>query len=113
MFRELVRLTLCFLLFAGSILAVVVFWRVGVIFPALTLKLSVLSFFLVGCVLAVAGSAGWGLIHRTYHLVRGRRDREDGISCVACGRRAFPVEGTTRNYRCGICGCRFEGPEHF
>jgi hypothetical protein len=34
-------------------------------------------------------------------------------TCIGCKGTAFPVEGTVKRYRCGLCGRRFEGPEHF
>jgi hypothetical protein len=53
-----------------------------------------------------------GLAYRAVGYLRGQRDRDRGIPCVACQRTAFPIEGTTKRYRC-ICGCRFDGPLHF
>jgi hypothetical protein len=64
-----------------------------------------LLLFVVAALLAVG--------YRTFHYLRGRRDRDAGIPCVQCRRTAFPVEGTTVRYRCWNCGCRFQGPEHF
>jgi hypothetical protein len=49
---------------------------------------------------------------RCYHLLRGRRDRESGIECMSCKRRAFPVLGTANRYRCAICRTHFTGPGH-
>jgi hypothetical protein len=70
------------------------------------LVVRVFILFFVAC---IAG----GLIHHGYHWLRGRRDRDTGVPCVQCNRKAFPVEGTTKQYRCWICHCRFEGAEHF
>jgi hypothetical protein len=66
-----------------------------------------------GIVLVVLVSATVAIVHRTYHYFRGRRNRDRGVPCIQCKRTAFPVQGTVARYRCGICGCRFEGPEHF
>jgi hypothetical protein len=63
--------------------------------------------------LIVLASATAAILHRTYHYLRGRRSRDRGYPCAHCQRTAFPVEGTVKLYRCGICGHRFEGPEHF
>jgi hypothetical protein len=64
-------------------------------------------------VAGLGGSIVAGLLLRGYHLLRGRRDRDTGLPCVYCRRTAFPVEGSTRRYRCWGCGSRFEGAEHF
>jgi len=66
-----------------------------------------------GVILLVLLSAVAAIIHRTYHYVRGRRNRDAGIPCIQCKRLAFPVEGTVNRYHCWICGSRFDGPEHF
>jgi hypothetical protein len=47
------------------------------------------------------------------YVVRGARNRDAGIPCVACQGLAFPLEGTTNHYRCGLCHHHFEGPTHF
>jgi hypothetical protein len=77
------------------------------------LKLFLLKWWIRIVVLMVVVSAIVGGAHRTYHYLRGRRNRDRGIPCIQCKRTAFPVEGTTKRYRCWLCGCRFEGPEHF
>jgi hypothetical protein len=77
------------------------------------LKPSLLKWWLPGVVLAVLASVIYAIIYRSYHYLRGRRNRDDGIPCIECARTAFPMEGTTQRYRCWMCGCRFEGPEHF
>ena len=104
MFRELARWVVCFLTLAGLVLGVVLLLRTGIVFRMRSPRLVLLP-----CLFLLAGviSAGAAFAYRIYALTRGRRDRSDGISCVACDRRAFPVEGTTNRYRCGICKCRF------
>ena len=113
MFREVPRLTLGVIFAAVCALLAVVPCTGLILFPLLWPKFIFLSVFFGVAGLAVAGVAAGAVVHRAYHLARGRRDRDDGVTCLACGRRAFPVDGTTRSYRCGICGTRFEGPEHF
>jgi hypothetical protein len=66
-----------------------------------------------GILLLILVSAAVAILHRTYHYLRGRRNRDRGFPCVQCQRTAFPIEGTVRQYRCASCGLRFEGPEHF
>jgi hypothetical protein len=68
---------------------------------------------LAGIALVVLVSAIVASVDRTYHYFRGRRNHDRGIPCIQCQRTAFPLEGSVTRYRCGICGCRFEGPEHF
>jgi hypothetical protein len=63
-------------------------------------------------VVVLVFSAGCG-VYRLYHLTRGRRNRDAGLPCPHCVRRAFPVEGTTARYRCSNCARRFDGPQHF
>jgi hypothetical protein len=77
------------------------------------MRLLLLKWWFRAVVLLVLTSAIVAIVHRTYHYLRGRRNRDRGIPCIQCQRMAFPVEGTTKQYRCWICGCRFEGPEHF
>jgi hypothetical protein len=77
------------------------------------LRLFLLKWWFRGVVLVVLASAIAASIHRTYHYLRGRRNRDCGIPCIECKRTAFPVEGIPTRYRCWICGCRFEGAEHF
>jgi hypothetical protein len=67
----------------------------------------------VSFVFVVAASASIAVVQRVYDLAQGRRDRSGGIDCKRCGRRAFPVEGTTTRYRCCMCACRFDGPGHW
>ena len=62
------------------------------------------------CVLTVLGV---GPLLGAIHYLRGRWNRDAGISCSQCQRTAFPIAGTTTRYRCWNCGCRFDGPEHF
>jgi hypothetical protein len=99
----LVGLTLFLILQAG----------LGVIYPKFAVQAYLLWFAGIGTALAITLSAIVAVIHRIYHLARGRRDREAGIRCVHCQRTAFPIDGTTTAYRCGICRSRFNGPEHF
>jgi hypothetical protein len=77
------------------------------------MRLLLLEWWLRAVILLVLASATVAIVHRTYHYLRGRRNRDRGIPCAQCQRTAFPVEGTTKLYRCCVCGCRFEGPEHF
>jgi hypothetical protein len=49
---------------------------------------------------------------RCYHWLIGRRNREAGIECIECRRRAFPLPGTVNRYRCAICHTHFTGPGH-
>jgi hypothetical protein len=58
-------------------------------------------------------TVGVALLYRTYHHLRGRRDRDRGLPCQQRGKTAFPMEGTTMRYRCWNCGCRFAGAEHW
>jgi hypothetical protein len=62
---------------------------------------------------AVVVSVIAALVYRTYHFLRGRRNRNNGIPCIRCHRTAFPIEGLATRYRCGICQHRFQGPEHW
>jgi hypothetical protein len=110
MFRELVGWVVCFLVLVGCVFLMVLFIRTGLIYHMPRPRLTLL---LCATVLGTALSLGAAFVYRMYALARGRRDRSDGIACAACGRRAFPVEGTTNGYRCGICKGRFEGPGHF
>jgi hypothetical protein len=77
------------------------------------LRLLLWKFTLRVVLVLVLLSALAAIVHRAFHFLRGRRDRDAGIPCVQCKRVAFPVEGTTVRYRCWFCGCRFAGPEHF
>jgi hypothetical protein len=77
------------------------------------LRLFRLELWLLGIFLVVFFSVVVGIVYRTYHYLRGRRNLERGISCIQCKRIAFPVGRNTNRYRCWNCGCRFEGPEHF
>jgi hypothetical protein len=101
---------LLLVLCAGGLAALWAGWQFRV---AKVPGLRVLWGILVVSVLLVCGSAAFAIFHRLYHFARGRRDRSGGIPCTSCARLAFPVEGTTTRYRCSICGCRFDGPEHF
>jgi hypothetical protein len=49
-------------------------------------------------------------IRRLYRSLRKWRSKDEGMPCIHCKRRAFPIEGTTW-YRCWSCGSRFEDPE--
>jgi hypothetical protein len=51
-------------------------------------------------------------LSKLYRWVRRRADRQAGIPCARCHRRAFPIEGTVVRYRCWQCGYRFKGPQH-
>jgi hypothetical protein len=79
----------------------------------LPLRFVLLLALLAGAVLVVVLFVIVAIVWHAYYLARGRRTREQGMPCVHCGRLAFPVEGTTVRYRCGICHSRFDGPEHF
>jgi hypothetical protein len=72
-----------------------------------------LELWLIGTVVIVTLSFAIGIAYRTYHYLRGRRNKEGGILCIQCKHTAFPVGRNTNRYRCWNCGCRFEGPEHF
>jgi hypothetical protein len=111
--RELARVAIGLLFLAGVILVLLVLLVAEINFMKYRGRPSLVLSWLIASVLAVGVSAAAAIVYRVYHSARGRRDRPDGIPCVACGRRAFPVEGTIQNYRCGICRCRFAGPEHF
>jgi hypothetical protein len=77
------------------------------------LRLLLLKAWLRVVLLLVLASFTIAVLHRAFHYLRGRRNRDRGIPCIECKRTAFPVEGTIKRYRCWGCGCRFEGPEHF
>ena len=70
------------------------------------LLLFILLLLLVVCITAA-------LLYKAFLYLRGRRNRDQGIPCIQCERRAFPIAGTAKRYRCWNCGCRFDGPEHF
>jgi hypothetical protein len=53
------------------------------------------------------------ILYQLFRYLRGARYRDAGIPCGQCHAVAFPVESTTRRYRCHACGSRFEGLEHF
>ncbi|SRR5579871_4834406 len=53
---------------------------------------------------------GFGML---YYLLAGARDRDDGIICRQCKGRAFPIDETTRRYRCALCHHQFDGPRHY
>jgi hypothetical protein len=107
------RIVLYAVALVGLTLSLVLMAGLGVVYPMLALRAYLLWCAVFGTVLAITLSATVALIHRIYHLARGRRDREAGIRCIHCQRTAFPIEGTTTSYRCGICRSRFSGPEHF
>jgi hypothetical protein len=77
------------------------------------IRLTLLGFLIRAVILVVLLWVIAAIIYRAFQYLRGRRNRERGIPCIQCKRKAFPVEGTTNHYRCGICGCRFEGSKHF
>ena len=67
-----------------------------------------LGYFFVGFVPAFPG-----IIWNIGRFVLGTRSRTEGIICVNCARRAFPVYRTTTRYRCCQCNTLFDGPDHF
>jgi hypothetical protein len=77
------------------------------------LRLKLLMWLVLMVLLALANSVTAGMLFRAYYYLRGRRNRDHGIPWIQCRRTAFPVEGTATRYRCCLCGCRFDGPEHF
>ena len=92
---------------AGGIAISSLLWSLLIL--ALIALLGLAIAFCLTLTLTVAGAT----IHRLYHYARGRRDRGAGIPCAQCGRRAFPIGGTTTRYHCVTCDARFAGPEHF
>jgi hypothetical protein len=75
-------------------------------------KLAVRAVLFIVLIVILASATVTGL-QRTYHYLRGRRNRDRGFTYIRCKSTAFPVEETTKRYRCWGCGYRFEGPEHF
>jgi hypothetical protein len=71
----------------------------------LSFKLRFLVVFTVLCILT-------GMVMALVNFLRGYRNRDAGIPCVRCQKRAFPLEGLTTRYRCLTCGNRFDGPGH-
>ena len=69
----------------------------------------VIEVYVLGCVASIAA----GVAYRGFHTLRGRHNRDDGIPCIQCKKTAFPLAKTTTRYCCWMCGCRFDGPEHF
>jgi hypothetical protein len=53
------------------------------------------------------------ILYRVFRYLRGARNRDGGIRCLKCQATAFPLEGSTRSYRCRGCGSHFKGLEHF
>jgi len=112
MLRELTQLVVFALFLVGLVLFLVVGMVVAMHNPVHSCRLVLLSYFFLFHVAGAVILGGAAFVFQIYALARGRRDRSDGISCAACGRRAFPVEGTTSIYKCAICQSCFEGPGH-
>jgi hypothetical protein len=68
--------------------------------------------FLRVAILLVLGIAVLAIALKAYHLLRGRRNRDQGIPCIRCRRRAFRVAGSPKRYRCWTCAPRFDAAEH-
>jgi hypothetical protein len=76
-------------------------------------RLFLLKWYIRGVLLVLLATVTVAVIHRGYHYLRGRRNHDQGVPCIQCQRKAFPIGEMTNRYRCRICGCRFEGPAHF
>jgi hypothetical protein len=106
------RLLFCaFALFVATATAIALF-SIGYVFPVMWGRLFLVWALVTGCVLLITIGAAVGTFQTAYHFACGRRDMSKGISCIKCGRLAFPVEGTTERYRCPLCAHRFDGPLH-
>jgi hypothetical protein len=106
------RLLFCAFILIVATLAAIAIFSAGFVLPVMWGRLFLLWALVAGCVLLITIGAAIGTVQTAYHFVRGRRDMSKGISCIKCGRLAFPVEGTTERYRCLLCGHRFDGPRH-
>jgi hypothetical protein len=75
-------------------------------------RLFMLRWFLRLFIALALGLLVLAIVLKVHGYLRGRRNRDQGIPCVKCKRRAFPVEGSVKRYRCWSCGVRFTGAEH-